>query len=359
MAAKKLEARLATIMAVLEALACERVHDLACDHGLVGAAYASAFPNRQVYLSDIANQPLDRAKTLLRQLNLANTHCFLSDGLSEHQDIEAYDAVVLAGLSGESIWRIFKQDKRIAACKYQDRLPLFIVAQPMQLAAKFKLAAYLHDFAILHESLVLDKGRVQEIILLVNQPYYALNLKSGLCTKLCDLANQLGQVSLFARKEILTYLQTWQKYLRASISLPLNWQTNDVQLVLDTIATLYGKYACATDVNTIQPSSINLTLQTKEAWQTLLALTVCGLGALVSYGEKICSKIMPTVVNYADLKARKGTLLEAAISNHEARYLSNLLQYYQHKLPHLQTKVLHAPASERAFWQAVLASLGF
>lgn len=344
MADKQLEPRLATIVAILEALACYRVHDLACDHGLVSAAYASAFPLSEVFASDIASKPLARAKDLLlSKLKLNNVHCLLSDGLSKHEKVEAGDSVVLAGLSGETLWQIICNDKRLAALDYKDRVPLFIVAQPMQLAAKFKLAAYLHDFSILHESLVLDKGRVQEVILLQNYPYQALQIKQAQTDRLLKLAKNCGQAMLLADRDKVKQLALWQQTCKAKIGLNSNWRSDDVQVILTEITKLYN-----------QASQIE---QKADYWQYLLALINCGLTALLTVGEANLPLEFPKWVNYPALCGDKTLNLAGPKVSAKAEYLDVLLKYYKHKLAYLYTKVEHVPSEEKALWQAFLHCL--
>lgn len=353
MSDKQLDPRLATIVAILKALACKRVHDLACDHGLVGAAYASAFPNYEVYLSDIACQPLSRAKELLSRLHLTNTHCLLSDGLQQHEEVSPLDCVVLAGLSGETIWRILKKDPRLAAPNYRERVPLFVIAQPMQIGAKFKLAAYLHDFAILHESLVLDKGRVQEIILLCNQPYYAMNISCDIQNRLIKLAAKLGQDSLFLHHDIYTYLKTWQKNLPDKLSLLADLQSNDVQQILQNVCLSYGEF----QKNRAPKIASAYSEQANNVWQTLLALIACSLSSLLTLGDKSNASVLSTSVNYQNLLAKLELVKQTKLLGAKDVYLQNVVQYYQHKLPHLRTKNCYAPDNEKAFWRSILACL--
>lgn len=340
---KQLDARLRTIVEILKALATERVHDLACDHGLVGAHYASAFPDKEVYLSDIAEQPLERAKELINLLQLKNTHCFLSNGLEKHS-IHPFDAVVLAGLSGETIWRICKQDVRIAACDYRKRIPLFIVAQPMQLAAKLKLALYLHDFAILHESLVMDKGRIQEVILLVNQPYQALHLDAKLESRISNFVKAEGQKFIFSQAVTRTCLENWHKNLKVELGLANDFSEPDVQVVLKKLVQINADFVEKKEVNT--------------SLQLLKALIVCGLTSLLTYGQSAEKEVLATSVCLPALKSKLTNLTNERWISSDMRYLANLLKYYEHKLPHLKTKLLHAPISEKVFWQSILACLG-
>lgn len=341
---KQLDARLRTIVEILKALATERVHDLACDHGLVGAHYASAFPNKEVYLSDIASQPLERAKELIDILHLKNTHCFLSNGLERHT-VYPFDAVVLAGLSGETIWRILKQDARIATDNYQDRVPLFIVAQPMQLAAKLKLALYLHDFAILHESLVLDKGRVQEVILLVNQPYPAWQLDTNLEARISHMAKLEGQKSFLTQSLTRKYLENWQRNLKDSLGLTNSFSEQDVQVVLQKIVQLNAEFVAKGEVN--------------KNLQLLIALITCGLTNLLNYGKSTASNALAMNLDLTDLKMKLTNLPYEQSMSENGQYIANLLKYYEHKLPHIRAKIAHAPINEKYFWQSVLACLGF
>lgn len=322
---RHLDPRLDLIVQILRLLPSTGLHDLACDHGLVAAAYASYFPHKSVYASDIAAQPLRRARTLIEQLHLTNVKCFLSDGIKEHSNLQDYDSVVIAGLSGESIWRILAADPRIAAGDYHERTPLFIIAQPMQLNAKLKLALWLHDFAVLGEVLVEDKGRVQEIILIVNQPYRALDLQQ---IPLSDLRkfyiDRTGGTILDDKK-------FWEKLSR--------WQAN-----LPPHSPIHA------DLQLIWREAIALTESERKnkEWSYLLALLAIGLQADITFATKKAAPESLPVISRRELAACSCAC--------KKEYAAFLLRFYETKYRYLSTKVCHAPKEEQAFWQSIFRS---
>ncbi len=143
-------------MAIAELLgSVPAVADIGCDHGKLS-----------VYLREngyevVAADRSEKAATKARQaamLARVSLDVRVGDGLSVLRKGEA-QALVLAGLGGREILRILRDGIELA------RGFARIVLQPMQRQGELRQGLYESGFAILDETLVLDEGRIFELLL--------------------------------------------------------------------------------------------------------------------------------------------------------------------------------------------------
>lgn len=175
----RLDPRLNLIVQWAKAAPACRIHDLACDHGLVAAALALALPEKYIFASDIAEKPLQRAAATFAEHKLEygtdfadfrNLNLALSDGLQAHT-LQADDLVIVAGVSAQTLVNILAAAPELYRPQYCDRTPVYLLLQCMQDVFYVRQLLLRAGFSLLAEAVCSDKGKKQQVMLWRNLPY--------------------------------------------------------------------------------------------------------------------------------------------------------------------------------------------
>jgi len=88
--------------------ACREFADIGCDHGRLGAQLLLAGRVQRVQFSDISAPSMDKARELIRKLELSDRAVFrVGDGA--HALVEKPDAAVVAGMGASTISKIISE----------------------------------------------------------------------------------------------------------------------------------------------------------------------------------------------------------------------------------------------------------
>ncbi|MBQ3131865.1 MAG: SAM-dependent methyltransferase [Clostridia bacterium] len=132
--------------------------DIGCDHGRLSVALLQQGRAKQVTASDISEPSLEKARLLAQKCSLSDKmHTVVSDGIS-HLSIGCADAIIIAGMGGELIARILSAAPDVAHSTDA------IVMQPMRGVEELRRFLRENSFRIVDERLVLDAGRIYQII---------------------------------------------------------------------------------------------------------------------------------------------------------------------------------------------------
>ena len=138
--------------------AANHAADIGCDHGRLSVALLQQGRAKQVTASDISEPSLEKARLLAQKCGLSERmDTVVSDGIS-HLSIGSADAIIIAGMGGELIARILGTDIDVAHSAKA------IVMQPMRGVEELRLFLRENRFRITDEQLVLDAGRIYQII---------------------------------------------------------------------------------------------------------------------------------------------------------------------------------------------------
>lgn len=138
--------------------AANHAADIGCDHGRLSVALLQQGRAKHVTASDISEPSLQKAWLLAHKCGLsAQMDTVVSDGIS-HLSAGDADAIIIAGMGGELIARILSDAPDVA---YSAKS---IVMQPMRGVEELRLFLRENSFRIADERLVLDAGRIYQII---------------------------------------------------------------------------------------------------------------------------------------------------------------------------------------------------
>lgn len=138
--------------------AANHAADIGCDHGRLSVALLQQGRAKQVIASDISEPSLEKARLLAQKCGLSDKmHTVVSDGIS-HLSIGCADAIMIAGMGGELIARILEVSPDVAHSAKN------IVMQPMRGVEELRRFLRENSFRIVDERLVLDAGRIYQII---------------------------------------------------------------------------------------------------------------------------------------------------------------------------------------------------
>ena len=136
----------------------ETVADIGCDHGRLTAALLQQNVCRTVIASDISEDSLQKAESLLRYIGLKDRVSFrIGDGLSVLHDGEC-DAIALLGMGGTLMARILDAaPSPLCGAKA-------VVLQPMR--AQADIRAYLHRnrYRITDDRIVEEHARLYQVL---------------------------------------------------------------------------------------------------------------------------------------------------------------------------------------------------
>lgn len=122
--------------------------DIGCDHGYVCVESIKQHKVKKAYACDIAQKPLDRARTEVRQAHLENTiQCLLLNGMVGLPD--DVDIVVIAGMGGHTIIDILEKATLYPSMRF--------LISPHSQAELVREYVSSHGFVIEKEQMVLDK----------------------------------------------------------------------------------------------------------------------------------------------------------------------------------------------------------
>ena len=131
--------------------------DIGCDHGRLSVALLQQGRADRVIASDISAPSLQKATELAALCGLeSRLTTVLSDGMA-HLGPDEADAIAICGMGGELIARILEANLPAAknAC---------ITMQPMRGVEELRQFLRKNEFRIIDERLVLDAGRIYQII---------------------------------------------------------------------------------------------------------------------------------------------------------------------------------------------------
>ncbi len=132
--------------------------DIGCDHGRLSVALVQRGLVRRVKASDISEVSLNKARRLAKICGVASHMRFeTADGLEFLTPGEA-DGIIMAGMGGELIARMLENGG--ATARGAKRL----VLQPMRGEEELRRYLNQNNYDILDERLVLDSGRIYQII---------------------------------------------------------------------------------------------------------------------------------------------------------------------------------------------------
>lgn len=136
------------------------VADIGTDHGKV---IAQLFLDKKIdyaYLSDISEQSLEKAKTLLKELGFDNKAKYIvCDGLLGYDNIDGFD-VVIAGMGGEEIIKILSSYKNISKANSY-------VLQPQKNVVKLRKYLVKNHFKIIVDKMVRQGKQYYSVIKVV------------------------------------------------------------------------------------------------------------------------------------------------------------------------------------------------
>ena len=138
--------------------AANHAADIGCDHGRLSVALLQQGRAKRVTASDISGPSLEKARLLANKCGLSeHMHTVVSDGIS-HLTPGCADAIIIAGMGGELIARILSAAPDVAHSADA------IVMQPMRGVEELRRFLRENSFRIVDERLVLDAGRIYQII---------------------------------------------------------------------------------------------------------------------------------------------------------------------------------------------------
>ena len=138
--------------------AANHAADIGCDHGRLSVALLQQERAQHVTASDISDPSLEKARLLAQKCGLSERmDTVVSDGIS-HLSIGDADAMIIAGMGGELIARILGAAPDVAHSANT------IVMQPMRGVEELRHFLRENRFCITDERLVLDAGRIYQII---------------------------------------------------------------------------------------------------------------------------------------------------------------------------------------------------
>lgn len=138
--------------------AADHAADIGCDHGRLSVALLQQGRAKYVTASDISEPSLQKARMLAQKCGLSERmDTVVSDGIS-HLCAGNADAMIIAGMGGELIARILGAAPNVAHSANT------IVMQPMRGVEELRRFLRENHFRITDERLVLDAGRIYQII---------------------------------------------------------------------------------------------------------------------------------------------------------------------------------------------------
>ena len=141
-----------------------RVIDVGCDHAQLCVLLVQHYGVEYAFASDIRPGPLENARRTIQAYGLSD--CIeprLCSGLSGFGPADA-DTIVIAGMGGDEIAAILKDAPWTKDGAHK------LVLQPMTAAPRLRRWLVEHGYAIAHEVVLTDAGRV----------YAAMNITNGI-----------------------------------------------------------------------------------------------------------------------------------------------------------------------------------
>ena len=127
--------------------------DVACDHGYIAKAMISAGKCEKVYISDISEKSLEKARTLLKEyIESGKAESFVSDGFAA---VPPCDVALVAGIGGALTVNILKS---------APFLPDKLVLSPMRNLKEVRKTLIRKGYKILKDFTVFADGEYYEII---------------------------------------------------------------------------------------------------------------------------------------------------------------------------------------------------
>ncbi len=141
----------------------DSVADIGTDHALVPSYIIKNNRAKYVIASDISLGPLEQGRKTLEkngQLDLIGKNIFLiqASGLSSITSDLKIDVAIIAGMGGELIISIIKQDLEIAKSLKK------IVLQANTNIARLRRFLYSYNFKIINEEIIKENGKYYEMI---------------------------------------------------------------------------------------------------------------------------------------------------------------------------------------------------
>jgi tRNA (adenine22-N1)-methyltransferase len=127
----------------------DAVCDIGCDHGKIAAGVLLKGLSKRVVASDISEKSLEKAKTLFRNLGLANAEFICADGLNGISP-EGAGLIIIAGMGGREIIKILSDSKDGGFTKN-------LLLQPMTDLVLLREYLIKNNYEILHDKIIFDK----------------------------------------------------------------------------------------------------------------------------------------------------------------------------------------------------------
>ena len=134
---------------------CRRLLDIGTDHAWLPIEMIRQARCQRAVAIDIRTGPLEIAARNIRAASLAACiETRLADGLGQH-DLQADDAVVIAGLGGYEMMRVLGEEPRLCRA---------LVLQPMKSMPELRVWLCRHGYLIEDESLVVEEHHTYVIL---------------------------------------------------------------------------------------------------------------------------------------------------------------------------------------------------
>ncbi len=132
---------------------CAVLADVGTDHALLAAAAVARGVARRAIASDLREAPLVGARAHIERMGVAaQVVTLMGDGLA-HTELRGVDAVVIAGMSGETMLRILESAPHVLASVAQ------LIIQPNQDAHKLRAWALRNGWHLLDEQMIEERGQ--------------------------------------------------------------------------------------------------------------------------------------------------------------------------------------------------------
>ncbi len=134
------------------------VADIGADHGKISAKLLQDKKIDYAYITDISSKSLDKAKTLIKSLNLSDKAEFIvCDGFAGLENVDKPYQAIVAGMGGEEIIKI------ISNLKNKEKVHSLIL-QPQKNAIQLREFLISNGYKIVEDVVVKDKKQFYFVI---------------------------------------------------------------------------------------------------------------------------------------------------------------------------------------------------
>lgn len=179
---------------------CDGFADVGCDHGYVAKAVLDEGKAKKVFVTDISEPSLNKAKALLSDTYPDLFTAILTDGL---EGVPVCDQVLIAGMGGEEIIKILQK----SAYK-----PVIVILQPMKNADKVRKYLHSEGYGLERDFMFFADGKYYELMraklnysdgYTLKEELYGRENLNGSPDFILYLNNKIGEIStLLLRREL-------------------------------------------------------------------------------------------------------------------------------------------------------------